>query len=102
MNELLEWTGTVCGIAGATLIASNVRLSPWGWWLFLVSSLSMSVYGVLIGAYGLTLLNICFVATNVLGLLRVWLPHMRSRKAQAPIPHVEPALPLTGAQPDLK
>lgn len=83
MNEVLEWTGTACGIAGATLIASNVRLSPWGWWLFLMSSLSMAVYAVLIGAYGLMLLNICFVATNCLGLVRVWLPHVRNCYALA-------------------
>lgn len=84
MNELLEWTGTVCGIAGATLIACNVRLSPWGWWLFLISSLSMAVYAVKIGAYGLMLLNICFVATNCLGLWRVWLPHIRNRHQADP------------------
>ncbi|MFL1449227.1 nicotinamide mononucleotide transporter [Pseudomonas tritici] len=79
MNEVLEWTGTICGIAGAALIASNVRLSPWGWWLFLISSLALTCYGVLIGAYGIMSLNICFVLTNCLGIARVWVPHMRKR-----------------------
>lgn len=83
MNEILEWTGTICGIAGATLIASNVRLSPWGWWLFLTSSLSLCVYGMLIGAYGIMLLNVCFVGTNCLGLARVWVPYMRNRVGRA-------------------
>ncbi len=79
MLEVLEWTGTICGIAGATLIASNVRLSPWGWWLFLASSLIICLYGLLIGVYGVALLNLCFVITNCLGLWRVWLPYMRAR-----------------------
>ncbi|WP_121498180.1 hypothetical protein [Pseudomonas aeruginosa] len=79
MLEVLEWAGTICGIAGAALIASNVRLSPWGWWLFLASSLILSLYGLLIGAYGIMLLNLCFVMTNLLGLARVFVPYMRSR-----------------------
>lgn len=84
MNELLWWTGTVSGIAGATLIASNVRLLPWGWWLFLISSLSMDVYAVKISSYGLMLLNICFVATKCLGLWKVWFPHIRNRQQGDP------------------
>lgn len=80
MNEILEWTGTACGIAGAALIASNVRLSPWGWWLFLVSSLTLTCYGVLVEAHGIACLHMCFVLTNAIGLYRVWLPHMRLRR----------------------
>ena len=88
MLDILEWTGTICGIAGATLIASNVRRSPWGWWLFVASSLVLSLYGLLIGAYGIMLLNLCFVMTNLLGLVRVWIPYMRSRaiKPECPQP----------------
>lgn len=86
MLDVLEWTGTICGIAGATLIASNVRLSPWGWWLFLASSLVLSLYGLLIGAYGIMLLNLCFVMTNLLGLVRVWIPYMRSRASKSKCP----------------
>jgi nicotinamide riboside transporter PnuC len=84
MNEIFEWVGTVCGITGAALIASNVRLSPWGWWLFLVSSLSLCGFGLSIGAYGILLLNLCFVLTNITGLYRVWLPYMRNRKFSVP------------------
>jgi hypothetical protein len=82
MNEVFEWVGTFCGITGAGLIASNVRLSPWGWWLFLASSLSLCGYGVSVGAYGILLLNLCFVATNLLGLIRVWLPYIRDHRAK--------------------
>jgi len=80
---VLEWTGTISGIAGATLIASNVRVSPWGWWLFLASSTLIALYGVIMGAYGIMALNLCFVMTNLLGIARIWVPHMRNRKACA-------------------
>jgi len=36
MMLLLEWVGAICGVLGALIIASNTRLSPWGWWLFLL------------------------------------------------------------------
>lgn len=81
MNEVLEWTGTICGIAGAALIASNVKLSPWGWWLFLVSSLSLTIYGFMAGAYGIMSLHVCFVVTNITGIVRIWLPYARQMRS---------------------
>ena len=81
INEVLEWSGTFCGIAGAALIASNVRLSPWGWWLFLVSSVALSLFGFIVGAYGIMSLHLTFVLTNVVGIIRVWAPYMRKYRA---------------------
>lgn len=83
MIEVFEWIGAACGITGATLIASNVRLSPWGWWLFLVSSLSLCAYAAVAGAWGILLLNLCFVITNLIGLVRVFLPYWRTRRVQS-------------------
>lgn len=77
MMLLLEWVGALCGVLGALIIASNTRLSPWGWWLFLMSSVSLCGYAVLAEAWGLLLLNCCFVFTNLLGLLRWWKPSLR-------------------------
>lgn len=94
MNEVLEWTGTICGIAGAALIASNVRLSPWGWWLFLASSVALTAFGFIVGAYGIMSLHLCFVLTNVVGIMRVWVPYMRRR-----ISHEEPSKAPATAKP---
>ncbi|ELQ8317916.1 hypothetical protein R2571_006824 [Pseudomonas aeruginosa] len=77
MMLLLEWVGAICGVLGALIIASNTRLSPWGWWLFLLSSVSLCGYAVLAQAWGLLLLNCCFVFTNLTGLVRWWLPSLR-------------------------
>jgi hypothetical protein len=78
---ITEWTGTIFGIAGAALLSSNIKHSPWGWWLFLISSLSLCLFAALSNAWGLLLLNAAFVSTNLNGIARVWLPHFRALKA---------------------
>ena len=40
--KLLEWVGTLFGIAGAILIAANIPLSPYGWVGFAVSSIALA------------------------------------------------------------
>lgn len=84
MIVLTEWIGTVFGICGAMLIASNVKHSVWGWWLFLISSLSLCLYATLQGAWGLLVLNSFFVITNVTGILRWWSPAMQNLKSTSP------------------
>lgn len=81
MSLFFEWGGALFGIAGAALLSSNVRLSPYGWLLFLCSSLLMSGYAIQIQAWGVLALNVCFVATNVNGIVRCWLPFYRATKA---------------------
>lgn len=98
MIEVYEWIGSICGIAGAALIASNVRLSPWGWWLFMVSSLSLCLYAATAGAWGILLLNLCFVVTNLIGLIRVWKPYyQRSRSLVHSLPSSSSAVQPCGS-----
>ncbi len=78
---ITEWIGTIFGITGAALLSSNTKYSPWGWWLFLISSLSLCLFAALSSAWGLLLLNTAFVSTNVTGIVRAWLPHVRALKA---------------------
>lgn len=81
MTLYFEWIGSLYGVLGALMISTNTRVSPWGWWLFLVSSLSLCCYAVLAQAWGLLLLNGCFVATNVTGLIRWWYPAVSAMRA---------------------
>lgn len=81
MLFIFEWIGTIFGIAGAMLVASNTRHSSWGWWLFLVSSLSLCLYAVMQSAWGLFVLNAFFVTTNITGLVRWWWPHVNKPQA---------------------
>lgn len=70
--KLLEWVGTLFGIAGAILIAANIPLSPYGWVGFAVSSIALAGFALRIRARGLLMLQVCFMCTNALGLWR-WL-----------------------------
>lgn len=78
MLLILEWIGSIFGVTGALMIASRTTFSPWGWWPFLVSSLALCGYSVLAEAWGLLLLNVCFVCTNCIGVVRWWAPHWQS------------------------
>ncbi|KKN85118.1 hypothetical protein LCGC14_0282870 [marine sediment metagenome] len=68
----LEWIGAIAGIAGAMMIASNTGLSPYGWIGFAISSSTLAVFSYNLKAWGLLSLQICFCATNAVGLWR-WL-----------------------------
>ena len=46
MFELLGWIGSITGPMGALLLALNIRVSRFGYVLFLVSSLTMTVYAI--------------------------------------------------------
>lgn len=68
----LKWLGTVAGILGALLVASNIPASGWGFVLFLVSSLAWTAAGAAMREPSIWVLNLTFTAINVLGVVR-WL-----------------------------
>ena len=70
MQLFVEWIGTIFGVIGAALLASNTRYSRYGWWFFLVSSSSMAAYGLSLQSWGILTLNVVFTGTNILGILR--------------------------------
>lgn len=71
-TELLEWAGAAFGLAGATLLALNVSFSRYGWLCFLVSNLFLIGFAWQAGHTGLLLLQVCFSATSILGILRTF------------------------------
>lgn len=83
IETVFEWVGTIFGITGAALVSSKTRWSSFGWVAFLVSSLSLCAFGFITGAYGLFILEMCFVLTNINGL-RNWLilPYIEKMKGQ--------------------
>jgi len=69
---LAKWTGTLFGVSGAVLVALNLPVSGWGFVLFLVSSVSWTVAGVMMRERSLIVLNVVFTIINMLGIYR-WL-----------------------------
>lgn len=70
--SLMKWTGTVSGILGCLLIASNVPESGWAFVLFLTSSLTWGIAGLAMRDRALWSLNLVYVAIDSLGIYR-WL-----------------------------
>ncbi len=77
--EVLQWSGAVLGLSGAALLALNVRISPWGWVLFLASNAAWIAFGLLAAVPGLVTMQAGFTLTSLLGTWR-WLMSARSRK----------------------
>ena len=72
LQETLKWTGTVGGIAGAFLVASNLPISGWGYLPFLAGSLALVGWGLLIAEPAVWSLNAVFTVANLFGIWR-WL-----------------------------
>jgi len=72
MMSALKWTGTVSGIMGCLLIASNLPESGWAFVLFLTSSITWGIAGLVMRDRALWSLNIVYVAIDSLGIYR-WL-----------------------------
>ena len=66
--RVIEAAGTIFGIAGALMIALRFEGFAYGWIGFAISSIAMAVFAFHIRAWGLLLLQICFVCTNGIGL----------------------------------
>lgn len=67
---IAEWSGSIFGLLGSFLLATNTRFSKYGWIGFLIANLGMGVFSVLIGAHGLLLQQLGFTCTSCLGLYR--------------------------------
>lgn len=70
-NECLEWGGAIAGLIGALLLAINNKWSKWGWVAFLAANFLIAGYAMGIGARGLLVQQVGFIATSCLGLYRV-------------------------------
>lgn len=82
----LEAIGTCFGAAGAFLLASNTSWSRYGWIGFGISNFALMGFAYGIQAWGLLLLQVCFCATNALGMWR-WLisPALAAKRGNASI-----------------
>jgi nicotinamide riboside transporter PnuC len=70
---MAEWAGSILGLLGAFLLATNSRFSRWGWMAFLGANLAMISFALQIQAHGLLLQQLGFTATSCLGWYRAGL-----------------------------
>lgn len=72
MLEFYKMVGTLAGCSGAFLLALNIPESPWGFVLFMLSSVSWVLAGLDMEDNYLVILNVVFSSMNALGIAR-WL-----------------------------
>jgi hypothetical protein len=63
-----KWLGTVCGVAGAIMIALNLGFVAYGFALFLVSSLLWGTVALIQREPSLVVLQSVITVVDVLGL----------------------------------
>jgi hypothetical protein len=68
--SVAKWFGTVCGVAGAIIIALNLGVVAYGFALFLVSSVLWGAVGLIQREPSLVVLQSVFTVVDVLGLWR--------------------------------
>ena len=82
----LEWSACVMGLLGALVLATNTRISRWGWLAFFLANLCSVGFAVGIERYGMMLQQLGFVATSLLGMARTGLlPGVDLRTSPAPL-----------------
>jgi hypothetical protein len=67
---LFESAGCLTGLAGAALLAANIRASNFGWWLFLASNAFMIAFSIQGGHHWLLLQQCGFTLTSIIGIAR--------------------------------
>jgi hypothetical protein len=68
--QIYEWSGSLTGLAGAAILASNTRISRYGWWLFLLANLFMITFAIQGHHWGLFIQQFGFMITSTLGIVR--------------------------------
>lgn len=71
-TDVLAWFGSLCGIAGAMLLAANVSFSGYGYIFFFASSVSLLVWAALDNHPHQAIMQLVFTCINLVGAWR-WL-----------------------------
>lgn len=66
----LEWSGSLFGLTGALLLATNSRVSRYGWIAFLIANFCMLGFAVDSRHWGLLTQQAGFTVTSLLGIYR--------------------------------
>ena len=68
--NILRWIGTIMGVIGAILVASNTDLSKYGFLAFLVSAILWATVAQIIKDRALLSLQITFMCVDLFGIYR--------------------------------
>jgi hypothetical protein len=66
----VDWFGSMTGLAGAAMLASNTIVSPYGWVMFFLSNIAWITHGVKTKTWALVLMQSGFIITSTVGIVR--------------------------------
>lgn len=67
---ILELIGALFGVIGATLVALNIKVSRLGFFAYMVSNVAMIGFGIEAGHVGVIAMNLVFMLTTIIGIVR--------------------------------
>jgi hypothetical protein len=70
--EVIEWFGSFTGIAGAIWLSLNLPSSKWAYPLFLMSSIGLMAWAILMNHQGIFWQQSVYTVINLIGIYR-WL-----------------------------
>ena len=70
--KTIEWMGSILGLVGAGLLATNSPVSGYGFVAFILSNICWIYYGSRTRAHGLLTMQAGFTLTSLVGIAR-WL-----------------------------
>ena len=79
MLIFFEWAGSLLGLLGSYLLATQTRMSRYGWVVFLAANVSMIMFAFGIEHYGLLVQQVGFMGSSLLGLYRAGLSPFRRK-----------------------
>lgn len=80
ITQVFEWASTVTGLAGAYLLATNTRISRWGWFGFTLANVFAMTFALRAGHHGLFVQQLGFMGSSLLGMYRSGLIQFRRSK----------------------
>ncbi len=90
MLTTLEWMGCTLGLLGAFLLATNSRVSKYGWLAFSGANLAMIGLAIGIDRNGFLLQQVGFLATSCLGIYRAsWKAAEKERERENPFDRID-------------
>jgi len=68
--EILKWTASFFGFCGAILIALNIDITKYAFFIFLCSSTLWIYAGLIMKEYSIVFLNVGFLMVDFIGIYR--------------------------------
>ncbi len=90
--EVFEWCGTILGLIGSYTLALNIRISRYGWFVFLAANIAMGLFGLYGRHYGVLLQSLGFTGSSLIGVYRAFVVASRQLATR-------PALRLVQIEP---